>query len=199
MDAILGGFGLAGAAGLNAYIPLLILGIASRLGYADLQAPYDLLGSNVGLGVLALLLLVEVLADKVPGIDHANDVINTVVRPAAGGVLALANAGVGTPHPGFLLILGIFTAGGVHATKATARPLVTATTAGLGNPIISTIEDVVSFGMAMLALIAPIVVALFLLFGAFTVFLLVRRLRARRARAALRKTAPNPPLRPQQS
>lgn len=199
MDSILGGFGLAGAAGLNAYIPLLILGIASRLGYADLQAPYDLLGSNVGLGVLALLLLVEVLADKVPGIDHANDVINTVVRPAAGGVLALANSGVGTPHPGFLLILGIFTAGGVHATKATARPLVTATTAGLGNPIISTIEDVVSFGMALLALIAPLVVAIFLLLGAFAVFLLVRRLRARRARAALRKTAPNPPLRPQQS
>lgn len=199
MDSILGGFGLAGAAGLNAYIPLLILGIASRLGYADLQAPYDLLGSNVGLGVLALLLLVEVLADKVPGIDHANDLINTVVRPAAGGVLALANSGVGTPHPGFLLLLGIITAGGVHATKATARPLVTATTAGLGNPIISTIEDVVSFGMAILALIAPIVVALFLLFGAFAIFLLIRRLRARRARAALRKTAPNSPFPQQQS
>lgn len=199
MDSILGGFGLAGAAGLNAYIPLLILGIASRLGYADLQAPYDLLGSNVGLGVLALLLLVEVLADKVPGIDHANDLINTVVRPAAGGVLALANSGVGTPHPGFLLLLGIITAGGVHATKATARPLVTATTAGLGNPIISTIEDVVSFGMAILALIAPIVVALFLLLGAFAVFLLIRRLRARRARAALRKTAPNSPFSKQQS
>lgn len=199
MDGILSGFGLAGAAGLNAYIPLLILGIASRLGYADLQAPYDLLGSNVGLGVLALLLLVEVLADKVPGIDHANDVINTVVRPAAGGVLALANSGVGTPHPGFLLILGIITAGGVHATKATARPLVTATTAGLGNPIISVIEDVVSFGMAILALIAPIVVAILLLLGAFAVFLLIRRLRARRARAALRKTAPNPPFPQQQS
>jgi hypothetical protein len=186
MDGILSGFGLAGAAGLNAYIPLLILGIANRLGYADLQAPYDLLGSNVGLGVLALLLLVEVIADKVPGVDHVNDVINTVVRPAAGGVLTLASVGTGTLHPGFALLLGIITAGGVHATKATARPLVTATTGGIGNPVVSAIEDVVSFGMTLLALIAPVVVALFLLLGAFAAFLLIRRLRARRAHAALR-------------
>jgi hypothetical protein len=188
MDGILSGFGLAGAAGLNAYIPLLILGIANRLGYADLQSPYDQLGSNVGLGVLAVLLLAEVLADKVPGVDHVNDLISTVLRPTAGGVLTLASTGAGTLHPGFVLLLGIITAGGVHATKATARPLITATTGGLGNPVVSTIEDVVSFGMTILALIAPIVVALFLLFGAFAAFLLIRRLRARRARAALRRS-----------
>jgi hypothetical protein len=182
---ILSGFGLAGAAGLNAYIPLLILGIANRLGYANLQAPFDVLGSNVGLGVLALLLLVEVLADKVPGVDHVNDVINSIVRPAAGGVLTLSYAGAGTLHPGFAALLGIITAGGVHATKATARPLVTATTGGLGNPVVSTIEDVASIGITILALIAPIVVAIFLLVGAFVAFLLIRRLRARRAHAAL--------------
>jgi hypothetical protein len=188
MDGVLSGFGLAGAAGLNAYIPLLILGIASRLGYADLQAPYDLLGSNAGLGILALLLLVEVLADKVPGIDHVNDLINTAVRPTAGGVLALANSGAGTLHPALLLLLGIVTAGSVHAAKATARPLVTATTVGFGNPIVSTIEDVASIGMALLALIAPVVVAIFLLFGVFAAFLLIRRLRARRARATPRRS-----------
>lgn len=187
MDGILSGFGLAGAAGLNAYIPLLILGIANRLGYADLNAPYDLLGSNIGLGVLAVLLLVEVLADKVPGVDHVNDVINTVVRPAAGGVLVLSSAGAGTLHPGFAALLGIITAGGIHATKASARPLVTATTGGLGNPVVSVIEDVASFGLTILALIAPIVVALFLIFGAFAAFLLIRRLRARRARSVLRQ------------
>jgi hypothetical protein len=189
MDGVLSGFGLAGAAGLNAYIPLLILGIASRLGYADLKAPYDLLGSNAGLGVLALLLLFEVLADKVPGIDHVNDLINTAVRPTAGGVLALANSGAGTLHPALLLLLGVVTAGSVHAAKATARPLVTATTVGFGNPIVSTIEDVASIGMALLALIAPVVVAIFLLFGVFAAFLLIRRLRARRVRTTPRRSS----------
>jgi hypothetical protein len=179
---ILSGFGLAGAAGLNAYIPLVMLGLASRLGYADLQEPYSLIGSNVGLGVLAVLLLIEVLADKVPGVDHVNDVINTVVRPAAGGVLALSSAGAGTLHPAFAALLGIITAGGVHATKATARPLVTATTGGLGNPVVSAIEDVLSVGLTVLALLAPIVVAIFLLLGLLAAFLLIRRLRSRRAR-----------------
>ncbi len=67
MDPILTGFGLASAAGLNAYIPLLLLGVAGLLGYADLSAPYTILGSNAGLVVLAVLLTVELLADKVPG------------------------------------------------------------------------------------------------------------------------------------
>ena len=190
MDGIFSGFGLAGAAGLNAYIPLVILGLASRLGYADLQAPYDMLGSNVGLGVLAVLLLVEIFADKVPGVDHVNDVINTFVRPAAGGVLALSSVGAGTLHPAFAALLGIITAGGVHATKATARPLVTATTGGIGNPVVSTIEDGVSLTMALLALIAPIVVALFLIAGFIAVFLLIRRLRTRRARSSHARARP---------
>ena len=96
MDSVLSGFGLAGAAGLNAYIPLLLLGIAGRLGYADLNAPYDLLGSNLGLGVLVVLLVIEVLADKFPGVDHVNDVINTAIRPAAGAALFLSSNGAGT-------------------------------------------------------------------------------------------------------
>ena len=188
MDGILSGFGLAGAAGLNAYIPLFILGLASRLGYADLQAPYDLLGSNVGLGVLAVLLLIEILADKVPGVDHVNDVINTVVRPAAGGVLALSSVGAGSLHPAFAALLGIITAGGVHATKATARPLVTATTGGAGNPLVSALEDVASIGLTFLAILAPIVVALFLVAALIVAFLLIRRLRSRRSRARLART-----------
>jgi len=89
------GFGLATAAGLNAYIPLLLLGVAGRLGYADLGAPYMLLSGNAGLAVLAVLLLVELLADKVPGVDHVNDIVNTVVRPTAGGLLFVTSAGAG--------------------------------------------------------------------------------------------------------
>lgn len=181
MDTILSGFGLAGAAGLNAYIPLLILGIANRLGYADLNAPYNVLGSNVGLGVLAVLLAVEVLADKVPGVDHVNDIINTLVRPAAGGALFLSSNGAGTLNPVLAGLLGLLVAGGVHATKATARPLVTATTGGVGNPIVSVIEDVISVIGALLAIFAPILVAIFLLVLIIVAVYVWRRRRARRA------------------
>lgn len=183
MDTILSGFGLAGAAGLNAYIPLLILGIAGRLGYADLNAPYTVMSSNVGLGVLVVLLVIEVLADKVPGVDHVNDIINTVVRPAAGGVLFLSSNGAGAINPVLAALLGLFVAGGVHITKASARPLVTATTGGVGNPIVSVIEDVVSVIGALLAIFAPILVAIFLLVLIIAIVYVWRRRRARRAGA----------------
>ena len=182
MDGILSGFGLSSAAGLNAYIPLLMLGVAGRLGYADLNAPYDLLSSNVGIGVLAVLLAIEMLADKVPGVDHVNDVINTVVRPAAGGVLFLSSSGAGTLNPAFAALLGILTAGGIHVTKASARPLVTATTGGLGNPIVSTIEDVLSFVATILAIFAPFLVGIFLILLVVAFVLRRRRWRARRER-----------------
>jgi hypothetical protein len=190
MDGILSGFGLASAAGLNAYIPLLMLGIAGRLGYADLAAPYNVLSSNAGLVVLAVLLLIEVFADKVPGVDHINDVVNTVIRPAAGGVLFLSSSGAGTLNPALAALLGIITAGSIHATKATARPLVTATTAGLGNPVVSVIEDVLSFVAAFLAIVAPVLVIVFLLLLLALTFRLIRRLRAKRARSALRHALP---------
>jgi hypothetical protein len=182
MDGILSGFGLASAAGLNAYIPLLLLGIAGRLGYADLNAPYDLLSSNVGLGILVILLAVEVLADKIPGVDHVNDVINTVIRPAAGGVLFLSSSGAGTLSPALAALLGILTAGSIHVTKATARPVVTLTTAGLGNPIVSIIEDVLAIVGSLLAIFAPLLVGLFLIALVVGIIWLRRRRRARAVR-----------------
>lgn len=190
MDGILSGFGLASAAGLNAYIPLLMLGIAGRLGYVDLASPYGVLSSTAGLAVLAVLLLIEVVADKVPGVDHLNDLINTVIRPAAGGVLFLSSSGAGTLHPALVALLGIVTAGSIHATKAAARPLVTATTAGLGNPVVSVIEDILSFVAALLAIVAPILVIVFLLILLALTFRLIRRLRAGRARSTPRHALP---------
>ena len=189
MDAIFSGLGLAGAAGLNAYIPLLMLALAGRLGYADLNAPYDVLSSNVGIVALLVLLAVEVLADKIPGVDHVNDLVNTVVRPAAGAVLFLSSNGAGTLHPAVAAVLGLVSAGGMHALKATGRPLVTATTGGLGNPVVSVLEDIVAIVLALLALLAPLLVALLLLALVVLFVLLVRRYRARRThRDALRAT-----------
>ncbi len=190
MDAIFSGFGLAGAAGLNAYIPLLVLALAGRLGYADLNAPYDVLSSNAGIGAVVVLLAIGMLADKVPGVDHVNDAINTLVRPATGAVLFLSSTGAGTLDPTLTAILGLVSAGSVHALKAGARPLVTATTGGLGNPIVSVVEDLFSVLAALLAIFAPVLVAVLLLLLPLAFILLIRRLRARRARRAMRPAGP---------
>lgn len=157
ISGLLGAFGLSVASGLNAYIPLLMVGLTARFtDWIKLSPPFDVLSNEWVLVALAILLGVEFLADKIPLVDHVNDVIQTFIRPTAGAILFASEANVITQiNPAAALILGLVVAFGVHATKATARPLVTATTAGIGNPVVSTLEDIVSFMLSLLAIVSP--------------------------------------------
>jgi hypothetical protein len=167
LASIVGAFGLSAASGLNAYIPLLLVGLTARFtDWIKLSPPFDLLANEWVIGVLVVLLGIEFFADKIPIVDHANDLIQTFIRPAAGAILFASEANVITQmHPALALILGLLVAFGVHATKAAARPVVTVSTGGVGNPVVSTIEDIASFGIALTAIVAPILllVAFFVL------------------------------------
>lgn len=176
--AILTGLGLAAAAGLNAYIPLVIVGFLQYFDVVDFGAPFDNLANPWVLGVLVVLLLVEILADKVPAVDSVNDVIQTVVRPAAGAVLFAASTSLGTEIPPVVsLIAGLITAGSVHATKAAVRPVLNAGSAGVAAPVVSTTEDIVSTVLAFVAILAPFLVLIALV---LFVWFVVRWLRRRR-------------------
>src|SRR3954453_7361031 len=109
---ILAGFGLAAPAGLNAWLPLLIVGLAARFtDLIHLNPPYTLLAEPVVLVVVAVLLLIEILADKIPVVDSVNDIIHTFIRPAAGAILFAANANaVSNMSPVLALILGLLAA-----------------------------------------------------------------------------------------
>jgi len=88
MEALLNicsAFGLSGAAGLNAYIPLLTISLMQKCGVLHLAKPYDIMGQWWVIILLAVLLAVELLADKFPGVDHVNDIIHTAIRPTAQG------------------------------------------------------------------------------------------------------------------
>ncbi|MGD9030481.1 MAG: DUF4126 domain-containing protein [Anaerolineae bacterium] len=157
-------FGLSTAAGLNAYIPLLIVAILARFtALITLNPPYDALSSWWVIGTLGVLLVLEILVDKIPAVDTVNDIIHTFIRPAAGAILFAASTNVIGMHPMLAAVCGVIVAGGVHAAKAGGRPVVTATTAGIGNPVVSTIEDVVSFVTSLLAVVAPYAVLAFVL------------------------------------
>jgi len=169
MNALAGvstSFGLASAAGLNAYLPLLIVALTARFtNLIQLRPPYDVLTSGWVIGILVVLLTIEVFVDKVPAVDSVNDVIQTFVRPLAGAVLFAANSNViSNMHPVLALVCGLLLAGGVHAAKATARPVVTASSGGLLNPLVSLGEDIVSAALTVLAILVPIVVMFFVLF-----------------------------------
>jgi hypothetical protein len=161
MDALLSiftAFGLSSSAGLNAYLPLLVVALLARFtDLVTLNPPWDALESWWVIGLLVVLLIIEMLVDKVPAVDSVNDVIQTLIRPVAGAVLFAASAGIiGDTHPVLALICGLLVAGGVHAAKATARPVVTSTTGGLLNPVVSVLEDVLSFVMAVMSILVPI-------------------------------------------
>ena len=181
MDVI-SGLTLAAPAGVNAYIPLLAVAVAQRAGWLQLGEPYDALGSWWVIAIIAVLLAIEVVADKVPAVDHANDVVQTVVRPAAGGLLAVSASGQGTVSPVVLVVCGVLIAGGVHAVKASARPAVNVSTAGVGAPVVSTFEDIGALIVTVLALIAPWIAAALIVAVVLLAVILVRRWRRRWAR-----------------
>ena len=185
MDGVLNvftAFGLSSSAGLNAYMPLLVVALLARFtNLITLNSPWNTLESWWVIGLLSILLVIEILADKIPAVDSVNDVIQTFVRPIAGALLFAASSGViGESHPILAMICGLLVAGSVHAAKATARPLVTATTGGTMNPVVSTAEDVLSLVVAVLAILAPILGFVLLM---LVIIWVIRRWRRRRAAA----------------
>jgi len=156
-------FGLSFSAGLNAYIPLFLIGaLAHYTDYIHLTKPWDALSNPYVLIFLAVLIIIEFLADKLPAFNHVNDLIQTFIRPTAGAIAFAATAGVITNvHPALALACGLLIAGGVHTVKAAAvRPMVTATTGGAGNAPVSMAEDIAATILSILAIVIPILIAM---------------------------------------
>lgn len=171
---ILTAFGLSSASGLNAYIPLLIVALTARFtDWIKLSPPFDVLTNGWVIGVLIVLLVIEMIVDKIPAADTLNDIFQTLIRPTAGAILFAASTSVINLHPVVAIILGLILAFSVHAVKATARPVVTATTGGLGNMFVSVAEDIVSVIMSLVAIVVPVLIVVFLAFIIF-VFLMFR-------------------------
>lgn len=152
------GFGLAASAGLRAFLPLFVVGIAGRLQLVPLGDRFEWLSTPAALTVLGVAVLVEVLGDKLPVVDHALDAVGTVARPVAGAVAAAAPLAALDPLTGMVVgvVLGSSVAGGVHAAKATLRLGSTASTAGLANPALSVGEDAASLLGSVVALVLPV-------------------------------------------
>jgi hypothetical protein len=194
------GTGLAASAGLNAYIPLLMMGLLARFTDAiNLPGGWAWLSNGWVLVILAVLLSIEMVADKIPVVDHFNDIVQTVVRPTAGGLAFGAGSESKTvtvsdpgtffsSHQWVPVVAGILIAFCVHGVKAAARPVVNVSTAGFGAPIVSTLEDFSSVAMSLLAVLLPVLVLVGLLLMVWFAVWVVRRRRHRRAKRATVET-----------
>ena len=185
--SLLAAFGLSGAAGLNAWIPLLVAGLLDRAGQLQLAEPYDAIATTPGLIVLGVLFVLDFVGDKVPAIDHMLHAIGTVVHPASGAIVFAGPTEAPTDIPSVILFaLGATVAGSLHATRATIRPASTTLTAGAGNPVLSFGEDVSSAVLSVVAVLAPLLGVLMLLVVAAVAVLWWRRIRRARRRRELR-------------
>ena len=159
---IFSAFGLSASAGLNAYVPLLVVALLAKYTkLIQLNDTWEPMTSWWVIGVLIFLSVIEFFADKIPAINHVNDAIQTFIRPAAGAVVFAATSTQGVEvNPMFSLIAGLLVAGGVHAVKALAiRPAITATTGGAANIGVSMLEDVTSTAVSFLSILLPVIIA----------------------------------------
>ena len=193
MLAALTGAGLSAAAGLNAYIPLVIVGTLARF-TSLIELPHGLtwLASWPSIIIFSVLLLVEIVLDKIPGVDHVNDIIQTAVRPVVGAVVFAATAAADVVESSEFwqnnewlgYVLGAIMASIVHIGKATSRTAINAATAGVGSPVASFAEDGVSVGLSFSAILIPWFVAIILLAMGAAVYRIVTTGRRRRQRKA---------------
>ncbi|MDI1459654.1 DUF4126 domain-containing protein [Catellatospora sp. KI3] len=196
MLELLTGTGLATAAGLNAYIPLMVVGLLARYtNLITLPGPWQWLGNGWVLLILAVLLAIEFVADKIPAVDSVNDVVQTFVRPTAGGMAFAAGSGsetVTVSNPADLftqkmwipIVIGVLISLTVHGTKAAARPALNLATVGVAAPVVSTIEDTASIGLSLVAIIIPFLVILGVGLLILLAVVAARKRRERRERRA---------------
>lgn len=199
MLELLTGTGLATAAGLGAFAPMLALGGLDRFtDLVTLPAGWEWLGSDIALIIIAILTVVDVIADKIPAIDSINDVIQTVVRPASGGIVFGAGSAASTvavQDPGQFftaqtwvpIVMGSVIALVTHLTKSTTRLASHAVSAGVAGPVLSTGEDAMSIGLIAAAVLAPVAVVVLLAVIVLLAVSLGRWLNSLRARRTARE------------
>src|SRR3569832_1618901 len=139
--------GLSWGSGIRLYMTLFIAGLFGRMGWLDLPPSLQALQATWVLGVTGILLVVEFLADKIPGIDSAWDAIHTFIRIPAGAILGAAAIGQIDPQwTTIAALLGGTVAAGAHLTKAGSRALINTSPEPFSNWAASFSEEAVVAG-----------------------------------------------------
>ncbi len=183
-------YSVSTSAGLRPFLTLAMASIAMHLGYLHPTHAFAYLGSDGATWLLGGLAVLEFGADKIPAVDHTLHVLHIATKPIAAALLvgaAIPDMGPGDAGTYALMGAGALNALGIHAGVATVRGASTVTTAGIANPFISLLEDMLAFGGFILAFAVPLLGAVLAI--ALTVLLMLavravlRRASAMRSRA----------------
>jgi hypothetical protein len=189
--AVFLGLGLSASTGLNTFLPLLLLSAAARFHVAgiELGSRFDWLSSDVAIIVLIVATVIEIVADKVPAVDHFLDAVGTFVRPIAATVATASVLSGAHVNPTVAAIVGLMigapTSLGFHTLKAGTRVASSATTFGCANPVLSLVEDVVSLMLSLLAIFVPVLIPVALVLLVWLLWRIAKRIRSRAVSAPL--------------
>lgn len=173
------GISLSAACGFRVFVPLLTVAVGVRLCGLSVSGPLAWVGSDAALICLAVATVVEILAYYIPVVDHALDVVNGPLALAAGAIIT---CGLLPEMPEYVrwgigIVAGSGAAGAVQLSTTALRGASAATTGTLGNPIVSTAENILSVIGSILAVLLPVVALVCLLLLVWLLYRLVRRLR----------------------
>ncbi len=166
-------YALTTTAGLRGFLTLFAASVAAHYHVIHPSPAFVWLGADGTVLVLGIFALLEMVADKVPAVDHALHAISFAVRPVAAAILV--GGTVNTSSPGELV--GLMAAGAlnalvVHTSSATARAASSVATFGLANPAISIVEDVLAIGSLVVTFAFPIIAAILALLVVITLIAL---------------------------
>jgi len=190
ITAIFAGLALSAAAGLRVFLPLLALAIATRMGYVDLGDKFGWIDHPMIIIVLGTATIAEIASYYVPWVDNLLDTVATPAAIGSGTLIATAllpemNSAL---QWGLGFLLGGGSAGVVQGATVLTRGASTATSGGLGNPVVSTAETGGSIAVASLAFLIPVVIGILVLFVVGYIAIRLIRLLIRR-----KKRDPRPP------
>ncbi|GAC1653427.1 MAG: DUF4126 domain-containing protein [Vulcanimicrobiaceae bacterium] len=176
-------YALTTSAGIRALLPLAALSIAAHNGWVHPPQAFAWVAGSLVMWIFIGVAALEMVADKVPLIDHLFHFVQIATKPAAAALLVGGSVHA-TSHEQLvlLMIVGALNALGIHGVVAGTRVASSATTAGLASPVLSTVEDVGAIGATILAFLAPLVSAVMAIIFSVLLFILARRV-YRRARA----------------
>jgi len=160
------GIGLAASAGFRVFVPMLVAAIAAKTGVLPLNESFEWLSSWTAIAILGTATVVEILAYYIPVVDNLLDTVSTPLAIGAGTLLLTSVLPIDSELMRWITgaAIGGGSAAVVQSGSALTRLTSTKLTAGLGNPVVATVENVAATGTSILSLVIPFfVLALFLL------------------------------------
>jgi len=158
MDLSTLGFAMGSAwlSGINLYATALTLGLLQRFNLAHLPGDLGYLSHNWVLFASGILFAVQFVADKIPAVDSAWDLVHTFIRVPAGAILAAAAVAHFDPK---VRILAMLIGGGIalssHSTKTATRLAANMSPEPFSNVLLSLLGDAFTVGGTLLLSVHP--------------------------------------------